>query len=68
MSSDAEAREALTSLDGARLINRIIAVREALPQKPAASKAPAERKHSTERKETGDRWAEQGKKPGGRRK
>ncbi len=38
MSSEAEAKEAITSLNGARLINRIITVTEALPQKPAADK------------------------------
>ena len=38
MSSEAEAKEAIISLNGARLINRIITVTEALPQKPSADK------------------------------
>ena len=38
MSSEAEAKDALVSLDGARFINRMIAVVPALPQRPAAGK------------------------------
>ncbi|MBE0598470.1 MAG: RNA-binding protein, partial [Desulfuromonadales bacterium] len=38
MSSDAEAKEALTSLDGARLINRIITVTEAKPREAQGGK------------------------------
>ena len=36
MSSEAEARDALVTLDGALLINRTILVSEARPQKPKA--------------------------------
>jgi len=36
MASEAEAKEALNILDGALLIDRVIEVREARPQKPAA--------------------------------
>lgn len=39
MSTEAEAREAVKSLDGARLINRIISVTEARPQNPAEHKS-----------------------------
>ena len=40
MASEAEARDALTSLDGARLIDRLISVTEARPQQPAAQRPP----------------------------
>lgn len=39
MASEADAKEAITTLDGARLINRIIAVCEARPQKTGGPKA-----------------------------
>lgn len=57
MSSEAEAKEAITCLDGARLINRIISVTEALPQKPPGEKGGGDR-----RRPVPDR------KPGARRK
>ena len=41
MSSETEARDALRSLDGARLHNRLISVSEALPQRPKGSPPPA---------------------------
>jgi len=41
MSSEAEAKDALVSLDGARFINRMIAVVPALPQRPVAGKSGA---------------------------
>ncbi len=44
MSTEAEAREAIPTLDGAHLINRTISVREALPQRPkgeAGAKPPS---------------------------
>lgn len=39
MASDAEAREAITTLDDALLIDRVIAVSEARPQKQKVDKA-----------------------------
>ena len=39
MASDNEAKEAITTLDGALLINRVIIVGEARPQKPKAGKS-----------------------------
>ena len=57
MSSEAEAKEARISLDGARLINRLIVVTEARPQTPKSGKSGPE---------GGKRTA--AKQPGGRRK
>jgi hypothetical protein len=57
MASEKEAREAITTLDGARLINRIIKVTEARPQKTAGPKGGAERRPPV-----------RDKGPGGRRK
>jgi RNA recognition motif-containing protein len=39
MATDSEAKEAITTLDGALLINRVIIVGEARPQKPKAGKS-----------------------------
>jgi RNA recognition motif-containing protein len=44
MASEKDARDAITTLDGARLINRIIKVSEARPQKTAGPKGGAERR------------------------
>ncbi len=57
MSSEAEAKEARVSLDGARLINRLIVVTEARPQAPRSGQGGTG---------GGERGA--GKRPGGRRK
>lgn len=56
MASEAEAKAAITSLDGARLINRIISVTEARPQNPEGQKtAPAPAKPRQERSPRGRR-------------
>jgi RNA recognition motif-containing protein len=39
MATDSEAKEAITTLDGALLINRVIMVGEARPHKPKAGKS-----------------------------
>jgi RNA recognition motif-containing protein len=57
MASEKDAREAITTLDGARLINRIINVCEARPQKTTGTKGSAERRSPV-----------RDKTPGGRRK
>jgi RNA recognition motif-containing protein len=55
MANEKDAREAITTLDGARLINRIIKVSEARPQKPAGPKGGAERRPAVRDKGTGGR-------------
>ena len=40
MSTDAEAKDAIETLDGALLIDRVITVSEARPQKPKDDRAP----------------------------
>jgi RNA recognition motif-containing protein len=54
MSSEAEARDALRSLDGARINNRLISVCEALPQRPKGS-APAAKVPAESRRGDGER-------------
>ncbi len=64
MSSEAEAKDAIVCLDGARLINRDIVVVEALPQRPAGQKgAPGQAPRP--RREEGR--AAQSRKPAGER-
>lgn len=55
MASEKEAREAITTLDGARLINRLIKVSEARPQTAAGPKGGAERRPPVRDKGTGSR-------------
>ncbi len=56
MASEAEAREAIASLDGALLINRVISVTQARPQTTAGPRGDSPGRQGRERK------------PGGRRK
>lgn len=55
MASEAEAKEAITSLDGARLINRLISVTEARPQKPPEGKPANDRGRGSREKKPGRR-------------
>jgi RNA recognition motif-containing protein len=55
MASEKDAKEAITTLDGARLINRLIKVSEARPQTTAGPKAGGERRQPTRDKGTGSR-------------
>jgi len=55
MASEKEAKEAITTLDGARLINRLIKVSEARPQKPAGPKGGAQRRPPVRDKGAGGR-------------
>jgi len=55
MSSEKEAREAITTLDGARLINRLIKVNEARPQKTAGHNVGADRRPPVREKSPGGR-------------
>lgn len=50
MSSEADAKDAITTLDGARLINRLIKVTEARPQTTGGPKAGSERRQPAREK------------------
>ncbi len=74
MSTEAEAKEAIPTLDGTHLLNRTISVREALPQKPktGAPKLPprpgAAPREAPRAQEAKHRGRPDGGSPGKRRK
>jgi RNA recognition motif-containing protein len=55
MANAAEAKDAIVTLDGALLINRIISVTEALPKKPRESKTDNEPNRSPRKPSGGSR-------------
>jgi RNA recognition motif-containing protein len=63
MSTEAEAKEAIPTLDGAHLINRMISIREALPQKPKAGgeKAPSAAMRPVDKPDRSERSSRPGK-------
>jgi RNA recognition motif-containing protein len=61
MANAAEAKDAIVTLDGALLINRIISVTEALPKKPRESGTDSEQ-NSSRHKKTGDNRRKPGRK------
>lgn len=61
MSNAAEAKDAIVTLDGALLINRVISVTKALPKKPRETLTHSEPNHSG-RKAPGDNRRKPGRK------
>lgn len=61
MANAAQAKDAIVTLDGALLINRVISVTEALPKKPRESTTDREQNNSR-RKDTGNNRRKPGRK------
>jgi RNA recognition motif-containing protein len=63
MANAAEAKDAIVTLDGALLINRVISVTEALPKKPREATAVPEQKSPRRKSPTESRRKPTGKGP-----
>ncbi len=63
MANAAEAKDAIVTLDGALLINRVISVTEALPKKPRETTAAPEQKNPRRKSPTESRRKPVGKGP-----
>lgn len=63
MSNAAEAKDAIVTLDGALLINRVISVTEALPKKPRESAADPEKSKPRRKSPNEGRRKSSGKGP-----